>query len=389
MEKNRVFEILAQIGNDIILNIDFHDKKGIADGRMGSIMFLYIYAEFKDSETLFNFCNEQLLIVLDDLCEKDMSYSYGVAGIADVLQYLHDEELIEIPDRSDFFANINIEIMRQYIEPSLEPDSLYTTLYLLNDFNFTDQENSNQIENLLYLERAVQHVDEIETFLMSLEVLNFNSFTESLDRSAGIIRLTNVAKKLLNAAAFLTVLKDKKIYHKVVERCLSLLHKKNNDLWELVQNDIVSGHGYLVSSTTLHFLTVSFYLRFSFCNSIDEESKINFQKLVIDLLGTKSICSQLDLQENSISLHIGSLIRLLHINDEIDSEHIRTGINNYLNLIVENYDKQSFCSDFNQRSLNGVTLGLFGPAGLGLLLMMNQDNKFINANKILKNLYTT
>ncbi|MGN8056106.1 hypothetical protein ACTJKN_07530 [Pedobacter sp. 22163] len=380
--------MLAQIANNIILNIDFHKQRGVSAGRMGSILYLYLYAELKDSEILFSLCNEQLLIILDALNENDMSYAHGIAGIADVLHYLHNEDIIEIPDRDDFFANVNIEILRGYGQPSLEPDSLHTTLYLLNEFDISDVENVNQIEKLLYLERAVEHVDIIETFLGSLKVLKDNSLTESIDRSADIIRVKNISKNLLNIADFLHALKKKKIYLIVVDRCLSLLEKKNNDLLILLYNDSEFGQNFLALSTKLHFLTISFYIKMYFNGGPYNEDKIQFETFLNDFLCTKALSSSLDLRQNSIDLHIATLISLFQVNDKLNSQLIWTGINNYLDAILESFDEKNFCSDFTNSSSIRATLGLLGPAGLGILLMISLDHKFISATHILKKNYT-
>jgi hypothetical protein len=120
-----------------------------------------------------------------------------------------------------------------------------------------------------------------------------------------------------------------------VERCLSILQEKNSDLLELVREDTESAHPFLASSTSLHFLTVSFYISSYFKGTINEGSGTKFQTLVTDFLGTKTFGSGLNLRENSVSLHIGTLIRLSQINNKLCSELIQTGIDTFWMLPLE------------------------------------------------------
>ncbi|MGO4294255.1 hypothetical protein [Chitinophaga sp. RAB17] len=130
------YAALHRINDALLLTATTQKNKGLLFGRIGAAIFLYHYDRFFQHDLSYQVACDMLINMSRNLESVDnQQYSAGIGGIGSALQYLNDEDFIEM---GDAVSQID-KLLIRHINEKITPENLGCISFFVRRLKVADE----------------------------------------------------------------------------------------------------------------------------------------------------------------------------------------------------------------------------------------------------------
>lgn len=358
----QIHTLLEEIAKIILINSSFTSNTGLYYGKTGAAMFLYHYYDYAGNDLYADNADEIVVEITSLLNESRLHYTNGLSGVAWGINYLSENDFIDI--KAETFSGIDTAIIKACPAIDLTIEACGITSYFYTRIKDEVSDNETELHNMLLLERIIGQIDNIDASEGKNKLVNTEEYSSLMKDDEKQNSLAHFTTTYTMSAILLKKAASGKIYPQItaklireVQAALGNMIKKTCNYYMLLP-----ASNYTYNSKLINKLCSLFNAYVQLGTLTDKADDLSV--LVHDTLA-RSIPDD----EFNAALEINTLININSANNIIHNAALNElSASRTKHLITHLSEGSNLVSSFllDKEALN---IGLTGLSGLGLLLL--------------------